>query len=897
VSTDAAIAVPAAIADGSAPTSLQIDSGGDQFPVSTAAPRLSWRLPSGWSKQGGYELDYRVDGTPHRFVGMGEQHRYVAWPDDPLTSGQSVAWRVRVTGDGAASAWSDWHAFECGLRDADWTAGWISPAETDPEAAQSHPAYRLSTAFDVPEVPVRARLYATAHGVYEAFVNGERAGASELAPGATSYDLTLYAQASDVTHSLQRGENTLSFLVSDGWYRGKVGAFRDRAWWGPQLAVRAELHLVFADRSARIIRTDESWAAGVSEISRADLMDGQVTDFTTGSAPMEPVRPSADPVTPITWSPAPPVRRIESRAPVASWRQPDGSWVVDFGQNASGWVRATNLGAAGTRTTCDFGEFVDRDGNLSTTHLDSHRQDEVRRFEQRDEVVSSGAAGEVFEPRHTVHGFRYVRVERSDGGFDPASVVMEIVHSDLAPAGSFACSDDDLTKLHDIAVWSFRGNAVDIPTDCPTRERLGWTGDYQVFAPTAVRLFDVSGFTRKWLQSVRDDQLPDGRIANFSPDARRNKVQDGPLSALTGSAGWGDAIVAVPRTMYETYGDVQVLVENWDAMTRWVEWAAETARTKRHPSRVERSAEPAPHEQYLWDGSFHWGEWLEPMERDADGELINPLTTNPMAWFGADKGEVGTAYLVRSAATVAHVAGIVGRDAEAQRFAELADRARDAWRMEFLREDGRTVTDTQAAYVRALSFGLVPDELRSASAARLVELVRDAGTHLRTGFLSTADLLPVLVTTGYPDVAYELLLQRTSPSWLAMIDRGATTVWEDWDGIDERGDAHESLNHYSKGAVVRFLHTHTLGLQQVDGSTAWEEFVVQPVPGGGLTWASGEFDSPQGRIAVDWRLMAGQLRVRVEVPGGSRARIVFPNGVEATAGPGVFEGAEPATTS
>ncbi|MDF2993030.1 MAG: hypothetical protein K0S37_3544, partial [Microbacterium sp.] len=523
--------------------------------------------------------------------------------------------------------------------------------------------------------------------------------------------------------------------------------------------------------------------------------------------------------------------------------------------------------------------FVASDGDLSTSHLDSTRPGEPPVvFTQRDEVISDGRGGE-FEPHHTVHGFQYARITREGVPLDTAALSMRIVHTDLRRTGAFASSDADLNRLHEIADWSFRGNALDVPTDCPTRERLAWTGDYQVFAPTATRLYDVLGFSRRWLRSVRDDQLPDGRIANFSPDGRRikNKLDD-QFAQMTGSSGWGDAIVAVPWEMYESYGDAAILAENWDAMTRWVEWELATARSARHPSRQQRSADPAPHEEFLWDGSFHWGEWIEPKQKDADGNPINPVAQNPMAWFMADKGEVGTAYLFRSTTTLARIADVLGHAEASARYDALAARVRDAWRTEFLAPDGRTVGDTQAAYVRAIAFGLIPEELRAAAADRLVELIRGADTHLGTGFLSTGHLLPVLVETGHADVAYELLFQRSAPSWLYMVDRGATTIWEEWEGIDEHGRAHESLNHYSKGAVIRFLHTHVLGLRQAAGSIAWESFVVAPVPGGPLTWARGHHDGPQGRIDVEWRTSGDELEVTVVVPPGSTGRVVFPSG-------------------
>jgi alpha-L-rhamnosidase len=869
------------------PHSLSIDSGGDQFVVSGSRPRLSFQVPVGIGRQTSYSLEATVDGQPRSAVaGSGDVHRFIAWPWEALRSAQRVQWRVRVSGTDAVSEWSEPHEFEVGLLDDDWTAAWISAAPVAEPAPAAHPAYLLSGEFDVPAEVVSARLYATALGLYDVRVNGERLGTVELAPGSTSYDRTLYAQAYDAAGAIEAGMNRIDVLLSDGWYRGEVGAFRVPAAWGDTTAARAELHLELVGGERLVVRTDATWTSAPSAVTRASLMDGETLDLTTPAVEAAPVRVGIVEAPAISWSPAPPVRVVETRPPVSVSEVREGVWVADFGQNASGWIRLSDLGPAGTRTVIDHGEFVASDGDLSTSHLDSHRPDASVVFVQRDEVVSDGS-GVAFEPRHTVHGFQYARITREGAPLDEAALEMRVVHTDLRAVGGFASSSEDLNRLHEIAAWSFRGNAVDVPTDCPTRERLAWTGDYQVFAPTATRLFDVLGFTRKWLRSVRDDQLADGRIANFSPDGRRikNKLDD-QFAQMTGSSGWGDAIVAVPWEMCQSYGDTEVLAENWDAMTRWVEWVLFTARTARHPSRQQRSTEPAPHEEFVWDGSFHWGEWVEPKQKDADGNPIDPVQQNPMVWFMADKGEVGTAYLYRSTLTLARIAEVLGREEDHARYAALAERVLEAWRTEFLRPDGRTVGDTQAAYVRALSFELVPDELRGAAASRLVELIREAGTHLGTGFLSTGDLLPVLTEAGYADVAYELLHQRSAPSWLYMLDRGATTIWEEWEGIDERGRAHESLNHYSKGAVIRFLHMHVLGLRQAPESIAWESFVVAPVPAETVTWARGHHDSPQGRIDVAWRTVGDGLEVTVTVPPGANAKVVLPSGRAETFGSG-----------
>ncbi|MCX5085681.1 alpha-L-rhamnosidase [Streptomyces sp. NBC_00401] len=867
------------------PYELAIDYGGDRFPVSGSRPRLSWKPPRNTgAADEEYELEIHIDGqSEQQAVVIG--HLLVDWPVRALRSGERVQWRVRPRGGDLA--WSSWHTFEAGLLDADWTASWITPADA-PETSQlppgTRPARILSATFTTSEV-VSARLYSTALGVYEAFVNGERAGTVELAPGSTSYDLTLYAQTEDVTTSVRPGVNTLEIVLSDGWYRGQVGAFRKPAGWGELLAVRLEVHLELADGTTQVVGTDEKWTSAAGPVTRADLMDGQITDFLASADPQRPVLVDAVTAPPIDWSPAPPVRRIEDLTCVSLTRLESGAWVADFGQNASGWIRLTDLGPAGTRTVIDFGEHLDpRTGDLTTTHLDCQRPgDPVTVFIQHDEVVSSGAEGEVFEPRHTVHGFRYARLERGDVPLNTSSLTMRVVHTDLRATGTFACGNEDLNRLYDVARWSFRGNAVDVPTDCPTRERIGWTGDYQVFAPTAARLYDIHGFSRKWLHSVRDDQLDDGRIANFSPDGRRIKLRaDQRLDSMTGSAGWGDAIVLVPWLLYKTYGDRQALAENWDAMVRWVEWALTTARTARHPSRVARSAEPMPHEEYIWDGSFHWGEWALPKARAADGTVVEPEGD----WMATDKGEVGTAFLYRSTSTLAAIAGLLGREHEAARYAHLAERIKGAWCAEFLDDTGRTTVDTQASYVRALALRLAPEKLRDAAAERLAALIRAADTHLGTGFLSTADLLPVLAESGHADLAYEVLLQRTSPSWLGMLDRGATTIWEEWDGVDDNGEANASLNHYSKGAVIHFLHTHTLGLRQAEGSVAWERFVVAPVPHLSVGWARGTFDSPRGTIGVEWRVHDGELSLVVDVPPTSTATVVLPDGEQLTLNPG-----------
>jgi alpha-L-rhamnosidase len=501
-------------------------------------------------------------------------------------------------------------------------------------------------------------------------------------------------------------------------------------------------------------------------------------------------------------------------------------------------------------------------------------------------VVISAGDGSSFEPRHSTKGFRYVRVDGHPGPLDPASVTSVVVHNDVAARGGFACDADDLNWLHTAADWSLRTNLCDIPTDCPTRERAGWTGDWQIYVDTAAYLYDVTDFSFKWLLDVAADQLPSGAVLNFVPDpAAHGDARVAWWTDLQGSAGWGDAIVHVPWELYRATGRTDLFERLFDAMRRWVDFAAARAATGRHPDRARRRPDPSSHERYLWDSGFHFGEWNEPERPDVDeGSTEGTVTKLQDVLIAQDHGPTATAYLHRSADELAKIAGLLDREALVDRYAELAAKTKEAWQLEFLDDDGHVTPATQPNLVRALAFDLLPPELRQQAADDLARLVRDADTHLGTGFLATPFLLPVLADHGHLDVAYDLLLQRTPPSWLAMRDRGATTIWEGWDSLDDRGVVKESLNHFSMGAVVGFLHRYVAGLQLVD--PGYRRFRVAPRPGGGVTGASTHHDSPYGRIEVSWRLDDGCGSVQVRVPDECRAELVVPGGGHEVLGAG-----------
>jgi len=553
--------------------------------------------------------------------------------------------------------------------------------------------------------------------------------------------------------------------------------------------------------------------------------------------------------------------------------------VVDLGQNINGWVRVDDVGPRDTRLTLTHGESLDTTGDVAMEHLapDDWSSGEPLDAGQIDVVVSDGAR-RPFEPRHTTHGFQYVRVEGHPGTLPEDDVSGVVVHTDLRRTGWFRCSDERLNQLHEAAVWSFRTNACDIPTDCPQRERAGWTGDWQIFAPTAAFLYDVAGFSTKWLRDLAADQRADGVVRNFAPDPSPAGADENAIKTfIEGSSGWGDAAVLVPWAMWRAYGDRRLLEEQWPSMMAWVDFETSAARAGRHALRIERSPAPRAHEEFLWDTGFHWGEWCEPDLEDMD-HFAN--------FARHDFGIIATAYFAHSAATLAAIARVLQQPEHADRYDVLARNVREAWQTEFVTAEGAIRSTRQADYVRALAFDLIPKDQRNDTARRLVELIRAAGTHLNTGFLATPHLLPVLADAGHLDLAYEVLLQDTPPSWLTMIDRGATTIWEHWEGVDAHGVAHASLNHYSKGAVVSFLHQYVAGIRILDDGPGYRRFEVAPRPGGELTWAEAAHESPYGRIESSWWTDAAGTTLIVQVPPNTEAVVSLPNDAETLVGPG-----------
>lgn len=866
------------------PTRLQLEHGPRILGVGFASPRLSWWLPAGGVAQSGYEIEATVDGVKSTSGEVASDESVLRpWPFDPLASRSTVRWRVRVKSDGAWSDWSEPHKFETALLSAaDWSASFIGAEEAASLAPRGErPAQYFQRTFSLDHSAAWARVYATAHGVYELHLDGERVGDLELTPGFTSYRTHLEFQTYDITDSLTPGEHTLVATVSDGWWRGAVGYTHQDRSFGAELALLAQLEFSSADGERVTIGTDGSWQVSAEgPIVAADLMEGERIDQRISFPPRSgwiSARIIAEPDARLTISPAPPTRRVAEFRPVTAQRLDADRQVVDIGANINGWsrLRGSVLGPAGNRVRMRHGELLGHDGDVDTAHLasDDFFTKKMIDVGQVDEVISAGPGAADFEPRHATHGFQYVGVEgATDISSEDLTGVM--VHSDMRRTGWFDCSDDRLNALHEATVLSFRDNVCEVPTDCPTRERAGWTGDWQIFVPTAAFLYDVAGFSQRWLRDLAADQWEDGRVSNYAPDPHSVPGRENSAAKyMTGSAGWGDAAIYVPLQIWQSYGDVDILDRQYESMQRWIDFALRRAADYRHPNRVAERPDPAPYEQYLWDIGFHWGEWCEP---GAD--------PGPILRGEADVAEVATAYLYRSLGEISEVASLVGKDLDAERYLSLAGDVRAAWQAEFIGKDGEIRRATQANLVRALAFGLVDQGQRERVSSDLVKAIRNAGTTVGTGFLATPFLLPVLADHGHLDVAFELLLQTQAPSWLHMIEAGATTIWENWEGLDQNGSG--SLNHYSKGAVVSFLHQYIAGLRPIKGVPAYRRFEVKPVLGGGLRRAEARLHTPHGAISSSWRVEGESFALEVSVAPGTEVDVTLPDGSKATRGPG-----------
>ena len=838
---------------------LRCDQLAQPLGLDPHAPVLSWRCMDG-TLQSAYRITASVGGK-------------CVWDSGEVVSGsmrarcgytpkarEHVSWSVRLRDE--AELWGEESTsfFECGLTGDAWRAEWIDP-EPAHRPKERQPASVLRRVFSLDTANFsRARLYITCHGLYAASLNGRRVGDFVLAPGVSDYKKRLAVQCYDVSGLLRAGENELRVTLGDGWYRGNNGIDGSHNLSGTDIVLLCQLEL----DGTPVVWSDARWQASQSGPTRRNDMElgetydarmEQITDW-------HGVKTAPFGYANLTGTQSVPILE-QGRFCGTLLRTPNGETVIDFGQNLAGYTQIKLTAKAGQTIRLRHGETLDENGNFTQANFDPGARNRNGGIPQLLEYICRDGVN-VWKPQFCIFGFRYAKLE-TDADLTDAEFTAVAVYSKMEQTGFFRCGNPDVNRLFLNSLWSMRSNFCDIPTDCPTRERAGWTGDAGTFAPTAVYLADCYPVLRKWLADCRDAQKKDGVVSNIAP---ANNVTGIIGRIIRGSAGWGDACILVPWALYQAYGDRTVLEENYEMMTRWLRFCEKRAASTRRKNRRN------PYRRYLVDKGFHFGEWLEPDVSSMDAMRANMKNGAP---------EVATAYFFRSAALLSRIAEILEKKEDAARFAMIAGNAKKAYRFTCT-ADGAITSGRQCAYVRPVAFGLLDGSEAQRAADALAVLVEKNGYHLNTGFLSTPDLCGVLADHGHADTAYRLLLQDTCPGWLYAVKNGATSIWETWDGIRPDGTVHDSFNHYSYGAVSGWLFRGVCGIQLENG-----QLTIAPKPDRSLGFAEAEWRSPLGTVKSAWTYENETLRIRVSIPTNTQAHLILPDGREEALAAGSYE--------
>lgn len=721
--------------------------------IEMAQPRLSWQIVSNGRNvmQTAYEirtanneaaLKKGANLTWSSGKVTSDASVHVSYTGGGLKSGEKQYWQVRVwDNSGKASAWSEPAFWQMGLlAPSDWKAQWITVGYAEDSVLRPSPYFRK--AFTTNKKVATATAYITAHGLYEAFINGKRVGDCYLTPGWTSYNKRLQYQMYDVTTLLQAGNNAVGAVLGSGWYRGYLAYEGNKDIYGKDVALLLQINITYDDGSTETIATDNTWKCSAGAIRYSEIYNGETYDAreekrgwataTFTDAQWSDVKVQSFSKAHIIATENEPIKKHETFKPINIITTPKGETVLDFGQNLVGFVQVRLNGKAGQRLTISHAEVLDKRGNFYT--------DNLRAAKQQNTFILRGGGEETFEPHFTFQGFRYIKVEGWQGRPRPESFIATALYSDMEKTGTFTSSHPLLNQLQHNIQWGQRGNFLDVPTDCPQRdERLGWTGDAQVFCRTAAFNFNVNSFFAKWMKDLAADQLPNGSVPFVIPN---------PMSPnQSGSAAWGDAATIIPWNIYLAYGDKKILADQYESMKGWVGFMQQNSTDD------------------LWNKGFHFGDWL----------FYRPDDDNDGRAAVTDKYLIAQCFFAYSTQMLINAARVLGKEADVATYTNLLGRIKVAFVKEYATPSGRLVSGTQTAYVLALHFDMLPENLRAQTAERLVQNVKSYN-HLTTGFAGTSYLCHVLTRFGYTDVAYALLMRENYPSWLYPVKMGASTL-------------------------------------------------------------------------------------------------------------------------
>ena len=763
-------------------------------------------------------------------------------PELTLSPRTRYFWRVEVVADDGDRAVSEPAWFETGKCGEPWAAQWIqSPYDKDVHSI-------LGTTVTLPAAPVRARIYAVGLGTYELTVNGEKVGDEILAPFYNDYNLWLQYQTYDVTDMLRAGENRLDAWLGNGWYKGRFGFVPEMAnLYGDRQKALVELRVEMADGSELVVGSDAGWDARRSPILESSIYDGEVYDARLESEqPTDKAVLAEAPAAPLSERLSPPVRILDRIPAKELLHTKAGEWVIDFGQLMTGWLEFNCDLPEGAKVYLQFGELLQND---------CFYRDNLRSAKAEYTYISAGRPAHV-RPHFTFYGFRFVKVTGVD------SIRLEdftgcVIHSDLAVIGHVETSNAKVNQLIHNAFWGQIGNFLDTPTDCPQRdERMGWTGDAEVFCPTASFNMYTPAFYEKYLHDMLLEQRRlDGAVPHVVPDILDQiaSIRHEPQGAF-GSCAWGDAATMIPWTMYEFYGDKSMLARQYENMKLWANW-------------IRKQDDEHCGSSRLWTSGFHFADWLA---------LDNPVQGS--CFGGTDPYYVASCYYFFSVSATAQAAKALGYAEDYAEYSRLADEIKAAFRREYFTDTGRIAEPTQTAMALALSLGLAPDEARARIQKDLRKKIADRQDHLDTGFVGTYHLCPTLSKNGMSDVAYTLLLNEDFPSWLYEVNMGATTVWERWNSVLPDGLVSDtgmnSMNHYAYGAIVEWMYRFMCGLNPVLEQPGFKRARIAPVSDPRFEFARCTYDSAAGLYESGWKRVDGKLVYTVKVPFDCEADFV-----------------------
>ncbi len=826
--------------------------------IDVLQPRFSWQLVSDKRNiiQTAYEIRVGTDASSlaknkniiwNTGKILSDSSAHVAYKGIALQSGTKYFWQVRVwDNSNKTSVWSEPAFWQMGLLNAnDWKAKWIEAGFSEDTIQRPSSLFRKE--FNASKRIQSATAYITAHGMYEACINGKRVGDFYLTPGWTSYNKRLQYQAYDVTNLVIPGNNAVGVTSGNGWYRGYLAWNGNKNVWGKDLALLFQLDITYTDGSKELILSDGSWKSSTGSILSSEIYNGEIIDADkekTGwcnagynDTNWSGVRVKDYSKSILVATQNEPIKKHEIFRPVKIVTTPKGEKVIDFGQNLVGWVIVKARGNAGDTIKISHAEVLDKQGNFYTENL--------RVAKAQGIYILKGDIEETFEPHFTFFGFRYIKIEGYRGEIKPENFTAVALYSDMQPTGTFTCSNPLINQLQHNIQWGQKGNFLDVPTDCPQRdERLGWTGDAQVFSRTASFNMNVNNFFAKWLKDVAADQFENGSVPFVIP----NVLGQG----AGGSTGWADVCTIIPWNMYLAYGDKKILEQQYSSMKAWVDYMTKNSKSD------------------LWNTGFHFGDWL----------FYRPFDDNDGRSAVTDKYLIAQCFYAQSTQLVINAANVLGKTDDAANYASLLKRIKDAFLKEYVTSNGRLVSGTQTAYVLALNFDMLPELQRAETAQRLADNIKTYRNHLTTGFLGTPYLCHVLTRFGYDSVAYKLLLQDTYPSWLYPVKMGATTIWERWDGIKPDSTfetpSMNSFNHYSYGAIGDWMYRAVAGIDTYADAPGYKHIKIMPHVGGDLTFANADLKTYYGNVSSHWKIDNSKLQFDIEIPANAKATVYIP---------------------